>query len=248
MDARLSVSENGRAPVYMYLRLLPSRRLFFGQVASVVGVGLFLFQAAVEGTNVVKQGIAPNRAAAFYVLDMAGNGHMFTNLAKGVTFDLDASGKRVQTAWTSAGDDDVFVTLDVNKDGVVTGGAELLGNRWQTSDGKRVETALDSLVLVQGLPLARTPPLPKGISTIDVSDSVYAQLLAWNDVNQNGRSEASELRKLSDVGIQRILLGMGVLPGTPDANGNRLLADGSFYISERGIQVLRHMSLVQFAK
>ena len=225
-------------------------RLVMLLTASIVGSLSARTEALLSrsnGTPIIAT-VAREKPTALFVFDLSGNGHSFTDLAHGVTFDLDGSGARVRTAWTSIDDDDVFLTLDLNKDGAVTSAAELLGNRWIMANGERVASGLDCLVDIQGFPIEPRSPAPAGIGTINQSDRVFSELRAWNDANHNGRSEPSELKTLAEVGINRILLGFRRLPATPDANGNRSLLDGSFYVQQRGMQLLRHMTEVEFAK
>ena len=191
---------------------------------------------------------AQDRPVTMFVLDLAGNGHSFTGLRDGIEFDLDGSGKRVRTGWPSHSSDDVFLTMDVNGDGMVTSAVELLGSRWQAADKSRVRSGFDSLIVIQGFAPDPKPPLPEGIGSIDKADPVYFELRAWNDRNRDARSDASELKTLAELAITRVLLLFRRMPGTPDANGNRSLFKGAFYIDQRGMDVQRQMTEVQFIR
>jgi hypothetical protein len=201
-----------------------------------------------KGAHDNRWGAEQDRPVTLYVFDLAGNGHSFSGLKDGVEFDLDGSGKRGRTGWLSPGSDDVFLMLDGNGDGKVTSAAELLGNRWQAADNNRVRTGLDSLIAIQGFAPDPKPPLPEGLGTIDRADRAYFELRAWNDRNHDGRSDPSELKTLTDLAVNRISLLFRRMPGTPDANGNRSLFKGSFYLDQRGIQVQRQMTEVQFVR
>ncbi|MCI5048722.1 MAG: hypothetical protein MRY32_00100 [Rickettsiales bacterium] len=99
-------------------------------------------------------------------------------------FDLDADGFAEQTGWVSS--DDGLLAIDLNADGVINDIGELFGNA--TTDGFIELAALDS----------------NSDGIINNSDTQFGDLLVWQDLNENGRSESGELQTLTDWNINEI--------------------------------------------
>ncbi len=60
------------------------------------------------------------------VVDTLGNGFKLTSVSDGVAFDLVGTGRRVQVSWIQ--DDDAWLVLDRNGNGLIDDGKELFGN------------------------------------------------------------------------------------------------------------------------
>ncbi|MEZ7551833.1 hypothetical protein O3621_11320, partial [Streptococcus sp. 20925_1_22] len=128
------------------------------------------------------------------VLDLAGNGFKPTSLEKGVHFDLDQNGFAERINWIQ--DDDALLVLDRNGDGAINNGNELFGDYTRMSNGRLARNGFEALGeydLNQD-------------QIIDEKDEIYNQLRVWQDRNQNGKSEAEELRNLTDAGVAAIQL------------------------------------------
>ena len=68
---------------------------------------------------------------------------------------------------------------------------------------------------------------------IDLSDAIFSQLRIWQDLNQNGISEASELKSLSDLSITSINVSPNSLtPSNQINNGNLVISEGSYLKSD----------------
>src|SRR4051812_16379827 len=89
-----------------------------------------------------------DRPVSVFVVDMAGDGRRLTSARDGVLFDLDRKGTPTRVGWTAPGSDDAFLVLDVNGNGRIDDGSEMLGDGWRLADGTRVKFPLQALILI----------------------------------------------------------------------------------------------------
>ena len=134
------------------------------------------------------------------LVDVSGNGFNLTNTAKGVNFDLDNNGTRERLSWTAPQTDDAWLALDRNADGMITNGAELFGNFTPQSNppigGRNGFNALGEY--------DQPAKGGNGDGLITDQDTIFANLLLWQDKNHNGISEANEISSLSQLGLKAI--------------------------------------------
>ena len=122
------------------------------------------------------------------VLDLDGDGVELVNVENGVQFDIDNDGDLEQTAWAAA--DDGLLALDKDGDGVIEDRSELFGDTDGFTDGFDNLSSYDS----------------NDDGVIDANDDVFDNLVVWQDANQDGVSDASELLTLQQIGIVSINL------------------------------------------
>ncbi|MBB6564111.1 Ca2+-binding RTX toxin-like protein, partial [Acidovorax soli] len=164
------------------------------------------------------------RAGDPLILDLDGDGIETVGITdiSPILFDHDADGVRTGTGWIKP--DDGLLVLDLNGNGTIDSGRELFGD--QTA---RTASATEP----NGRPFhangyaALAAHDTNGDGKISSADSVYSQLRVWQDANQDGISQAAELRTLSDLGIATIGV-EGASDGSNLGNGNSIPLKGSF--------------------
>jgi hypothetical protein len=128
------------------------------------------------------------------VLDLDGDG-IETRAADGsVLFDGNADGVRRGTGWVSA--DDALLVRDLDGNGWIDNGRELFGDATLKSDGSVAEDGFDALRDLDS----------NADGMFDANDSAFTKVKIWQDKNQDGRSQESELMSLDEAEISAISL------------------------------------------
>ncbi|OCP18503.1 hypothetical protein BC361_32170 [Ensifer sp. LC54] len=161
------------------------------------------------------------------MLDLDGDDHidlrMFSSAefeaGNGPRFDWDGDGIADSSAW--AGPADGWLAIDVaadgsaGPDGLINQAKELAFTMWKTSDelaGEQAEiTDLEALRLVFDT---------NDNNQLDAGDARWSEFRVWQDANQNGVTDAGELRTLEEADIRLIEL-------VPSPAGAQQFADGS---------------------
>jgi Ca2+-binding RTX toxin-like protein len=170
------------------------------------------------------------------IIDLNGDGIKLTNLATFSTFfDIDGDGYAENTAWVSP--QDGILTIDLNGDGTINNITEIFSEHYgdgTPNSGLNAISTLDST--------------KNGI--ISAADDQFNQILVWQDLNQNGISEANELKTLAQHNITSINL--NGLPTETIQDGNIIrtrsifnrndgtlgqIADVAFLVTETGFKV-----------
>ena len=131
-----------------------------------------------------------------------------------------ADGIQTTSGWVKP--DDGLLVRDINGNGLIDTGRELFGdstllaNNTTAANGFAALTDLDS----------------NADGVIDAADAAFGELKVWQDVNQDGISQAGELKTLAELGITALNLTRTssniTLPGgTQTLAGSYTKADGS---------------------
>nr|NCR27938.1 hypothetical protein [Microcystis aeruginosa LE13-04] len=210
------------------------------------GSALIMFSGAVgkEVSDVVKETVQSALKPINYIaksldpliIDLNNDGLQLISLENSSTrFDIDADGYAENTAWVSP--QDGILTIDLNGDGTINNITEIFSEHYgdgTPNSGLNAISTLDST--------------KNGI--ISASDDQFNQILVWQDLNQNGISEANELKTLAQHNITSINL--NGLPTETIQDGNIIrtrsifnrndgtlgqIADVAFLVTETGFKV-----------
>jgi hypothetical protein len=154
--------------------------------------GLALFNAS--------KGLSP------LVLDLNGDGISTLNASAGVSFDLAATGTKVNAGWIGGGDG--LLVQDVNGDGVINDGSELFGVGTTLANGSKATNGYEALGQLDS----------NGDGVIDAKDSSFSSLQVWVDGNADGISQADELKSLASLNITKLNLDVKLDGSTNNGN------------------------------
>ena len=134
------------------------------------------------------------------VIDLNNDGMVrMTNRENGVKFDIAANGRQVQIPWL-ADDIDGWLVLDIDRNGIIVDGEQLLGNATPFQ-----AQPLNSTEQRHGYRVLRTFDDNKD-GLISAADAVWKMLGIWRDANHNGVSEPGEIVNLEFTAIESISL------------------------------------------
>jgi Ca2+-binding RTX toxin-like protein len=173
------------------------------------------FMAHVQHMAVLNTGAKTVKNIDPLVLDLDGDGvHLTTFQQKTVFFDVDNDGFQEQTGWVSATDG--ILVQDKNGDGQINNITETLSEHFVAGakDGFEALATLDAN--------------KDGI--FDEKDPAFTQLRVWLDANQDGKTDAGELKTLTEAGVTSINL-KATQKNNAIYEGNKLLASGTYTTS-----------------
>ncbi|KZL26213.1 calcium-binding protein [Pseudovibrio sp. Ad37] len=174
----------------------------FMEGISKVGQGISDFVGSIFGDNDTNDGKGDDNSKPV-IIDLDGDGIEVSDSAE-VNFDMDGDGYLEQTAWADV--DDGFLVLDLNADGTRGAGDgkidqtnELVLSKWLDWDG-----ATDLQALATFDEWESRGGNNDGV--LDAQDEVWSELHVWQDLNQNGITDAGELKSFEQLGITQINL------------------------------------------
>lgn len=130
------------------------------------------------------------------LLDLEMDGFHLSGPDPAVSFDLNADGTPDRTAWTSAGEDEAFLCMDRNGNGIIDDGRELFGSATPLISGGTDESGYSAINEMDW-------PVAGGNSDgmIDANDPMFERLCVWVDANRDGVSQRREIRSLEQAGV-----------------------------------------------
>lgn len=134
-------------------------------------------------------------------LDNDGIETIAINPAAPILFDHNGDGSPSATGWLKG--DDGWLVNDLDQDGKITSGKELLGVDTDITVGGVTRKATTGFEALRALD---THQDGDGKNLFDSRDAAFSQLRIWQDKNQNGVTDAGELSTLSALGIVSIQL------------------------------------------
>lgn len=150
------------------------------------------------------------------VLDLDGNGiELLAASDERTTFDVNGDAVADHTAWVGAGDG--LLVFDANSDSAASGYSEVV----LSAHGPAGASDLESLAFAFDL---------NKDGVFDNNDAAWIQFGVWQDLNQNGSSDAGEFRSFDQLGITSINL---IRSGEQESvNGSVVLGRSSFTWSD----------------
>lgn len=153
------------------------------------------------------------------LVDVDGRGYYLTGPRDGVLFDIVGKGIKSRVAWPAIGSTNAWLVLDRNGNGFIDDITEMFGNRTaQPVPPPGVKR--NGFLALAGFDTPAEGGNWDGV--IDSRDLIFSRLRLWQDLNHNGISEASELKRLDDLGVGGIDLKYKTAL-REDSHGNRFV-------------------------
>lgn len=166
-----------------------------------------------------------NKNGAYDLVDVWNDKHP-------IRFDISADRKKVRTGWVKP--QDGMLALDLNGNGKIDNGLELFGEFTKKVGAK---AAAGDKSFVNGFQaLAQYDTNLDG--HINGKDQIFNKLLVWQDLNQDGVSQANELKSLAKLKIADISLAyskLGNLNPEIVAN-NEVRLEASYKLTDGSVQ------------
>lgn len=167
-------------------------------------------------------------------LDLDGDGleTAAVNGYSGALFDHNNDGIKTATGWIKG--DDGLLVRDLNGNGTIDSGAELFGDSTLLANGTK---AANGFAALRDLDI-------NGDGKVDANDAAFSELKIWRDINQDGISQADELKTLTELGIQSLNTATANTPVIGTSAGAQILT-GSFTRTDGTTSTLADINLIQ---
>ncbi|WP_327194638.1 calcium-binding protein, partial [Pseudomonas syringae] len=181
--------------------------------------GTSLFDTMMEGLGDIAFDVYSyfNSALQFVdplVLDLDGDGIETVSSNVGIVFDHDGDKNKTGTGWVSG--DDGLLVMDLNGDNIINSGAELFGVDRVMSNGTKASNGFEALADLDS----------NEDGFFDAGDESFNAVKVWQDFNQDGVSQPSELKTLEQLGI--VSIGVKSVDAGHNNNGNIITATGTY--------------------
>lgn len=140
--------------------------------------------------------VDPPKQNSPVLLDLEQDGFQLSGPNPAVEFDINADGFAERIAWTKAGEDEAFLCLDRNGNGMIDDGSELFGYATPLLSGQRAKVGYRALAELDTQELGGNRD-----GKIDASDPMFGELCAWVDENRDAVSQPHEIYTLVQVGV-----------------------------------------------
>lgn len=169
------------------------------------------------------------------MLDLDSNGFRFGGPESAIRFDLYGDGDPDHLQWVVPGEDDAFLFMDLNGNGIVDDGTELFGNGTRLILENRSASPNGFVALAQ----FDDPGLGgNDDGEISPSDEIWETLALWLDGNANSQCEPNEVIRIDSVGLESIAF-VPRESDLVDIHGNALRFFSSAYGADE-----RHIAVV----
>ena len=128
------------------------------------------------------------------VLDLDGDGVELTAANNSVLFDHNADGVKTGSQWVRS--EDGMLVRDLNGNGIIDSGRELFGDQTRLNNGAIATNGFTALADLDS----------NADGLFDANDSAFTEVQLWRDLNQDGVSQANELKSLLQAGVTGINL------------------------------------------
>ena len=218
-DLKLWMDLSNPASAITYRFEVPTKNLTVEHAGSVVAindfvegdVGIFIPKKPKNDPKIntkYRNGTAPPRPRDPLAIDLNGNGIDTVGItATPILFDHNADGIRTGTGWVQA--NDAWVVLDRDGSGSIDSGRELFGVDTLLSGTPGVDAVYASTGFA-----ALAALNSNGDGVFNASDAAFNQVQLWQDLNQDGVSQAGELFTLAQKNIASI----GLVPTASNVN------------------------------